>query len=80
MMNEDVIRPAEAASLLHCSAWTIGDLVRKGVLPHFRIGNRILFRTSTLLAWIEAQEKTSVACNSEENRHADVFPFPSRNR
>lgn len=60
MTHDDVLNPVEAADLLHCSAYTCKDLVRKGLLPHFRIGNRILFRRSTLIDWMNQQELRSM--------------------
>lgn len=51
-MNEQVIRyidreigirPAEAATYIGCSDYYIRQMVRENRIPHYRIGNRILF-------------------------------------
>jgi excisionase family DNA binding protein len=60
MANNEVIRPHEAAEVLMCSEYTVKSLVRRSILPHFRIGNRILFRRQTLIEWIDQQERLSI--------------------
>lgn len=54
--------PKQAASFLGCSEYTIKDLARRKMIPHFRVGNRIMFSKSTLNSWIEQQEKEN-SCN-----------------
>jgi excisionase family DNA binding protein len=34
--------------------------VRQGKVPHFKVGNKILFRRSTLEAWLQEQERNSL--------------------
>lgn len=46
----------EASIFLGCSAYTIRELARKKEIPHYRIGNRIMFRKQALEKWIAKQE------------------------
>lgn len=56
----ETITASEAAKILGLSVWTVYDLARRGVLPHIRVGRRVLFRRASLLAWLGAQEQASV--------------------
>lgn len=47
----------EVAEYLGISYWLVGQLVRKGELPHFRVGGRILFRKKAIDTYMEEQEK-----------------------
>lgn len=66
----ETIEAKEAAAILGVSEWTIYDLVRRRIVPHIKISRRILFRRTSLLAWLEAQEQASVAAD----------PAPERNK
>lgn len=57
----ETIEAREAAEILGVSTWTIYDLARRRVLPHVRVGRRVLFRRTSLLAWLQAQEQASVS-------------------
>jgi excisionase family DNA binding protein len=46
----------EASKFIGCSAYTIGELAREKKIPHYRIGNRIMFTKDTLIKWINKQE------------------------
>lgn len=48
---------AEAARFIACSEYTIKDLARRGLIPHYKIGNRLRFNRSSLEKWIEQQEE-----------------------
>lgn len=61
----ETIEAHEAAEILGLSAWTVYDLVRRHVLPHIRVGRRVLFRRTSMLAWLEAQEQASVTAEPE---------------
>ncbi|SHF31404.1 DNA binding domain-containing protein, excisionase family, partial [Desulfofundulus australicus DSM 11792] len=50
----------EAAEILGVSEWTVYDLARRQMVPHVKIGRRVLFRRTSILAWLEAQEQASV--------------------
>lgn len=53
----DVLRGADAiATYLGFPRRAVYHAVAKGHLPHFRIGETVCARKSTLTAWIEAQE------------------------
>lgn len=51
----------EAAEFLGVSKDLLYRDVRRGRIPHTKIGATILFRRDILLAWIEQQEKQSVS-------------------
>ncbi|WP_333886873.1 helix-turn-helix domain-containing protein [Clostridium sp.] len=46
----------EASKFIGCSAYTIRELARKKQIPHYRIGNRIMFNKQSLIKWIDKQE------------------------
>ncbi|WP_433943510.1 helix-turn-helix domain-containing protein [Paenibacillus sp. SN-8-1] len=48
---------AETAGKLKVSTSTVYDLVRKKQIPHFRIGQKIFFRSDALDNWIMDLEK-----------------------
>ncbi len=54
--------PAQAAKYIACSEYTIRDLARQKRIPHYRIGNRIMFSCNSLKAWVEQQEEEN-SCN-----------------
>ncbi|NMA66594.1 MAG: helix-turn-helix domain-containing protein [Clostridiaceae bacterium] len=47
----------EASQFIGCSAYTIRELARQKRIPHYRVGNRIMFKRETLLKWIKKQEE-----------------------
>ncbi len=50
----------EAARFIGCSKTTLHKMVHaqgERRIPHYRAGNRVLFRRGTLIAWIAAQER-----------------------
>jgi len=51
------LTPTQAAKLIGCSAYTIKKLAREKRIPHYRVGNRIMFNQETLANWINRQEK-----------------------
>jgi len=57
---EALIDAREAAKMLHISIETIRRHSRAGEIPHVRLGKRVLYRASTLNAWIAEQELESV--------------------
>jgi excisionase family DNA binding protein len=56
----ETITADEAAAILGLSEWTVYDLARRRMLPHVRARRRVLFRRSTLLSWLERQERASL--------------------
>lgn len=46
----------EASIFIGCSAYTIRELARKKQIPHYKIGNRIMFTKQALMKWIDKQE------------------------
>lgn len=60
-MNRETMEASEAAALLGLSVWTLYDLARRRAIPHVRVGRRVLFRRTSLLAWLDQQEAASTA-------------------
>lgn len=46
----------EAAAFLNVSAWTVYEYCRQGIIPHRRIGRRVLISRSALLTWFKDEE------------------------
>lgn len=59
-MENLVMTAKEAAELLRVSKDSLYRDVRRGRIPHMKIGATILFRRDTLMSWMEQQEKESV--------------------
>lgn len=56
-LAEDILIGAEAISkFVGFPARTIYHLCSKGAFPHFRAGDLLCARKSTILKWVEAQE------------------------
>lgn len=61
-LNFDLLRGADAiAAYLGFPRRAIYHAVSKGHLPHFRIGETVCARKSTLTTWIAAQEARAAA-------------------
>lgn len=56
---EPLIDAKQAAKLLRVSAEHLRRLCRLHQIPHVRVGYRVLFRPSTLNAWMSRQELES---------------------
>ncbi|WP_409302329.1 helix-turn-helix domain-containing protein [Peribacillus sp. SCS-155] len=60
MMKQDITNVTlsvnEAALYIGVSTDLIYELVRKKKIPHFRVGQRILFRKASVDTWIVEQE------------------------
>jgi excisionase family DNA binding protein len=48
----DVLTAEEAAPLLKVSKWTLYAAANRGEVPHRRLGRRMLFLRSALMAWL----------------------------
>jgi len=64
-MQKATLEAKQAAQYVGCSYWTILELAKKGLVPHIRVGKRVLFRQSVLDRWMEEQEKLSTAKKEE---------------
>ena len=51
---EPLLGVKEVCELLRVPPGTIYQLTHRGRIPHFKIANRLRFRRSEVLAWIEA--------------------------
>ncbi|NLW90970.1 MAG: helix-turn-helix domain-containing protein [Syntrophomonadaceae bacterium] len=51
----------EAADYLKISYWTLLNQAKKGLVPHVRVGRRVLFSREGLDKYIEDQEAQSIS-------------------
>lgn len=62
METEDLITDEAAAEFLHISKGTLAQWRYLGTGPrYFKVGRKILYRRSTLVEWLEAQERQGTA-------------------
>ena len=54
------INPTEAAKQLHISRTKMYELLRQNVIPHVRLGRRILIPTKELEHWLHEQSDISI--------------------
>ena len=54
-MTERLLSARDLAVLLGFSASTIVDWSERGEVPAFKVGGRLRFRESEVLAWLEAR-------------------------
>jgi len=59
--DSTVLDRLEAAALLRCSRTKLDELVRHGVVPSFKLGNRRLFNRADLEQFLAAQPMPSAA-------------------
>jgi excisionase family DNA binding protein len=52
--TSDVMTADEAAVFLGVDRNTVYDYAGRGIIPHQRLGKRILFRRGTLVSWLDA--------------------------
>jgi excisionase family DNA binding protein len=52
--TSDVITADEAAEFLGVDRNTVYDYANRGVIPHQRLGKRILFRRGALVSWLDS--------------------------
>lgn len=50
------------------SPWSVGQMVRKKLIPHFRIGRRVFFDEATLRQWAAQQSIASIEPNEPAAR------------
>jgi len=58
--NSSILNAKQAAQYIGVSYWTLLSLARQGKIKHFRVGNRKLFRKSSLDEWMTEQEEASL--------------------
>lgn len=56
----ETIRAKEAAEMLGVSEWVIYDWARRKIIPHIKVGKRVLFRRASILQWLDEQEAASL--------------------
>lgn len=57
----DKMTVKEAAPYIGSSEYKLREMVRGNEVPHYRIGNKIMFRKTTLDDWITKQESKSLS-------------------
>lgn len=63
----------EVAPMLGISYWMVTQLCKRGKLPHFRIGKRILFNKETMIEWTK---KTSFEAMKIKEHGRGLRPIP----
>lgn len=58
---EPLLTAAQVADVLGFSAGTIVDWSERGTIPSFKVGGRLRFRESEVLAWLEEHRGPSQA-------------------
>ncbi|GAB6473659.1 helix-turn-helix domain-containing protein [Bacillus paranthracis] len=62
-MQRRTMTVKEVAVFLGVSVDVVYEQVRKGNIPYFRVGRRILFRIETLEIWMSTAEENSWSSN-----------------
>jgi excisionase family DNA binding protein len=52
MLKEGLMAAQEVATYLHCSVSTVRRLVRRGKIPHYRLGKMVRFRRREIDNWL----------------------------
>ncbi|WP_245959485.1 helix-turn-helix domain-containing protein [Neobacillus piezotolerans] len=50
----------EAAPYIGSSEYKLREMARQKQIPHYRVGNRIMFRKTSLDVWISKQEEENL--------------------
>ena len=56
---EQLLTARELAERLGFSAATVVDWAERGAIPSFKVGGRLRFRESEVLAWLEQRRNTT---------------------
>ncbi len=56
MTEEEILNTEEAAELLKCSAYTIREHAKKGLIPARKLGKEWRFYKPDLLAWLRGEK------------------------
>ena len=58
-VNKEVMTADEVAAFLGVDRNTVYDYAGRGVIPHQRLGKRVLFRRGALVQWLDASCKAT---------------------
>lgn len=58
-MTSKVMDAKETSRYLGISYWQLLEMAKKGLVPHVRLGRRVVFRAETLDKWLSSQEEQS---------------------
>ncbi len=57
MVQEKMMIAGEVAAYLRCSTSTVRRMVRRGQIPHYRLGKLVRFRLSEIERWLALQQE-----------------------
>lgn len=52
-MDQEFLKPSDVARHLNLSQRTVYNLLRRGVLPHYRVGQAVRIRRDDYVAYVE---------------------------
>ncbi len=83
MVQKKMMIAREVAAYLRCSSSTVRRMVRRGQIPHYRLGKLVRFRLSEIERWLALHHEGSVllrgkggAANSDQ---LSLFPTGEEN-
>ena len=65
MSDRECMSVAEAAAFLGVDAKTVYDYAGRGVIPHRRLGKRILFSRQALVVWLAGECRSTGSSKAE---------------
>ncbi len=70
----------EVASYLRCSPSTVRRMVRRGLIPHYRLGKLVRFRLSEIERWLALHHEGSVLLRGRAvaSNPAQLSLFPTK--
>lgn len=60
-LPNDLVDPLTAARIFGVSRWTIYTWLRKGYIPHYKVGRLFRVRRVDLAAWLEKERRSGFA-------------------
>lgn len=70
-MEKMVVNRMEISKITGLSPWAVWRLTKEGKLPHLKIGGKYMYRLESIKAWMDTQEKESVA--TEANKEYGIL-------
>ena len=77
MVREKMIIAGEVAAYLRCSTSTVRRMVRRGQIPHYRLGKLVRFRLSEIERWLALHHEGSALLREKARPNPDqlsLFP------
>ena len=66
MVREKMIIAGEVAAYLRCSTSTVRRMVRRGQIPHYRLGKLVRFRLSEVERWLALHHEGAALLRKRE--------------